>query len=158
MDLPKGYRLRAVRESDLDLICAQRELMFSDAGTRTRKSLEKMTVYFRPWLQERLGDGRYFGFIVERDGEAVAGIGQWLIDWAPHFHHEEEAHRGYIANVYVDPNHRGKGIAKFLVSCAEQEFKARGVSTMVLHASQKAEPIYESLGWDQTSEMMKIND
>ncbi|MCF4097318.1 GNAT family N-acetyltransferase [Maritalea mediterranea] len=158
MDLPKGYRLRAVRESDLDIVCAHRELMFSDEGKRTRDSLEKMTAYFRPWLQERLGDGRYFGFIIEREGEAVAGIGQWIIDWAPHFHHEEEAHRGYIANVYVDPNHRGKGLAKFLVSCAEQEFKARGVSTMVLHASRAGERLYEALGWDQTSEMMKIID
>lgn len=158
MDLPKGYRLRAVREGDLELICEQRELMLADDGTRARESLEKMTSHFRLWLRERLADGHYFGFIVERNGDAVAGIGQWIIDWAPHFHHEEEAHRGYIANLYVAPAHRGQGIAKFLVTCAEQEFRARGVSTMVLHASQKAEPIYESLGWDQTSEMMKIND
>ncbi len=72
-----------------------------------------MTNYFRPWLQERLADGRYFGFIVERNGEPVAGVGQWIIDWAPHFHHEEEAHRAISPMSMWRPTIAAKGLPDF---------------------------------------------
>ncbi len=128
--------------------------MFAEDG-RPEEELALMSVAFRAWIKPRLEDGRYFGFLVEEAGEVIAGIGLMIIDWPPHFLHPESAERGYICNVFVEPEHRGKGLARMLMLRAEEEFGQRGVSYLVLHASKLGRPLYEKLGWKDTREMAK---
>jgi ribosomal protein S18 acetylase RimI-like enzyme len=148
---------RPVRPDDLELICRHREEMFreSNAPGRSDDMLRTMTASFRSWLAPRLRDGSYFGSIVEEGGKAIAGIGLMLIDWPPHPSHPAEDKRGYVLNVYVEPAHRGRGLAKMLMREAEAEFARRGVSFAILHATRMGRPLYEKIGWAQTAEMSK---
>jgi ribosomal protein S18 acetylase RimI-like enzyme len=148
---------RPVRPDDLELICRHREEMFreSNAPGRSDDMLRTMTASFRSWLAPRLRDGSYFGSIVEEGGKAIAGIGLMLIDWPPHPSHPDEDKRGYVLNVYVEPAHRGRGLAKMLMREAEAEFARRGVSFAILHATRMGRPLYEKIGWAQTAEMSK---
>ena len=148
---------RPVRLSDLDLICRHREDMFraSNAPGRSDESLRAMTASFRVWVEPRLGDGSYFGYIVEEDGAAVAGIGLMIIDWPPHPLHPNEDKRGYVLNVFVEPSHRKRGLAKMLTGLGEAEIARRGVSFAILHATRMGRPLYEQAGWTQTAEMSK---
>ena len=146
---------RAVRCSDLDLICRHREEMFRDAGS-DEGGLAVMTQHFRVWLEPRLADGSYSGFILSVEGQPVAGIGLMLIDWPPHPLHPSQAHRGYILNLFVEPKHRRQGLAARLVQLAEAELVRRGAQYEVLHATDKGRPLYRGLGWDTTAEMAKI--
>jgi ribosomal protein S18 acetylase RimI-like enzyme len=148
---------RPVRLSDLDLICRHREDMFraSNAPGRSDESLRAMTASFRVWIEPRLGDGSYFGYIVEEDGAAVAGIGLMIIDWPPHPLHPNEDKRGYVLNVFVEPSHRKRGLAKMLTGLGEAEIARRGVSFAILHATRMGRPLYEQAGWTQTAEMSK---
>ena len=148
---------RPVRPDDLELICRHREAMFreSNAPGRSDDMLRTMTASFRSWLAPRLRDGSYFGSIVEEGGKAIAGIGLMLIDWPPHPSHPAEDKRGYVLNVYVEPAHRGRGLAKMLMREAEAEFARRGVSFAILHATRMGRPLYEKIGWAQTAEMSK---
>jgi ribosomal protein S18 acetylase RimI-like enzyme len=148
---------RPVRLSDLDLICRHREDMFraSNAPGRSDESLRAMTASFRVWIEPRLGDGSYFGYIVEEDGAAVAGIGLMIIDWPPHPLHPNEDKRGYVLNVFVEPSHRQRGLAKMLTGLGEAEIARRGVSFAILHATRMGRPLYEQAGWTQTAEMSK---
>jgi ribosomal protein S18 acetylase RimI-like enzyme len=148
---------RPVRLSDLDLICRHREDMFraSNAPGRSDESLRAMTASFRVWIEPRLGDGSYFGYIVEEDAAAVAGIGLMIIDWPPHPLHPNEDKRGYVLNVFVEPSHRKRGLAKMLTALGEAEIARRGVSFAILHATRMGRPLYEQTGWTQTAEMSK---
>ncbi len=148
---------RPVRLSDLDLICRHREEMFraSNAPGRSDESLRAMTASFRVWIEPRLGGGSYFGYIVEEDGAAVAGIGLMIIDWPPHPLHPNEDKRGYVLNVFVEPSHRRRGLAKMLTALGEAELARRGVSFAILHATRMGRPLYEQAGWTQTAEMSK---
>jgi ribosomal protein S18 acetylase RimI-like enzyme len=148
---------RPVSLSDLDLICRHREDMFraSNAPGRSDESLRAMTASFRVWIQPRLRDGSYFGYIVEDDGAAVAGIGLMIIDWPPHPLHPNEDKRGYVLNVFVDPSHRKRGLATMLMSLGEAEIARRGVSFAILHATRMGRLLYEQTGWTQTAEMSK---
>lgn len=139
---------------DLELICRHREAMFRDAG-RDDGVLATMTEHFRAWLSPRLTDGSYFGFVLEDQGRAVAGIGLMLIDWPPHPLHPTQDRRGYVLNVYVEPTHRRRGLARELMRLADAEFARRGVSYCVLHATEKGRPLYQELGWSGTAEMAK---
>ena len=146
--------VRSVRVGDAELILSHRRRMFAEDG-RPEEELEAMSGPFRTWIEERLEDGRYFGFLVEEAGEVIAGIGLMILDWPPHFLHPTSSQRGYVCNVYVEREHRGKGLAKLLMQHAEEEFQRRGVSYLVLHASKLGRPVYEKLGWKDTREMSK---
>jgi GNAT superfamily N-acetyltransferase len=149
--------LRAIAPSDIDLVCRHREAMFrtSARADRSEDSLRAMTAAFRAWLEPRLADGSYFGFVLEEDGTAIAGIGLMVIDWPPHPSHPSEDRRGYVLNVYVEPMHRKQGIAHRLMALAEDEFRRRGVTYAILHATAMGRPLYDRLGWAATSEMAK---
>ncbi|GLZ86758.1 N-acetyltransferase [Metapseudomonas resinovorans] len=136
------------------MICLHRETMFLEAGGDP-SGLRVMTEHFRPWLHERLADGRYYGFALMDDGKPVAAIGLMSIDWPPHPAHPSLDQRGYVLNVFVEPAYRRRGLASALMKLAEGEFEQRGLHFAVLHATEAGRPVYEELGWAATSEMAK---
>ena len=146
------YDYHAVEPADLDLVCRHRHEMFKASG-RTDEILQPMTTAFRGWLAPKLASGAYFGWIAEASGEPVGGLGMMVIDWPPHPSHPTQAARGYILNVFVEPAHRGHGVAHALMDLAMDEGCRRGLQHMILHATAMGRPMYEKLGWKQTSEM-----
>jgi len=145
-------KLRPLNPADLDLICRHREEMFRASG-RAAQAIVAMAGPFRRWLEPRLADGRYFGWIAMEDQAAVGGLGMMEIDWPPHPLHPEDDRRGYILNVYVEPDHRGGGIARALMDRAGEEARERGLRYVILHATAQAKRLYEQLGWTPTAEM-----
>lgn len=145
---------RSLHPDDLDLICRHREEMFRDAGTGD-DVLASMTGHFREWLRPRLANGSYFGYVMLDQATPIAGIGLMLIDWPPHPAHPMQDQRGYVLNVFVEPSHRKRGLARELMQLADAEFARRGVTYAVLHATEKGRPLYQGLGWSGTTEMAK---
>jgi ribosomal protein S18 acetylase RimI-like enzyme len=146
--------VRPVCADDLDLICRHREAMFREAG-RDEASLRTMTEHFRVWLAPRLASGAYSGYaLIEKDAP-VAGIGLMVIDWPPHPLHPETGQRGYVLNLYVEPQARRRGLAHQLMQLADEDFARRGVTFAILHATAQGRPLYEGLGWGGTTEMAK---
>jgi GNAT superfamily N-acetyltransferase len=143
---------RPVAARDRELICEHRERMFAESG-RSRESLQPMTAAFRQWLVPRLADGSYFGWVLEDAGLVVAGLGMMVIDWPPHPSHPADDRRAYILNVFVEPEHRRKGLAKQLMALAEEKARQLGLRYAILHSTRQGRPLYEALGWRPTSEM-----
>lgn len=147
--------IRPITPDDLELICRHREEMFRDSG-RPEEALAPMTENFRRWLEPRLNDGSYFGMIVlDGDDKPIAGVGLMLIDWPPHPSHPMEDKRGYVLNVYVEPEYRRRHIANMMMELAEEEFRRRGVTYAILHSTTKGKPLYANMGWGGTTEMAK---
>lgn len=147
-------RLRPVRATDRDVIVRQRRDMFAANG-HPAEVVEPMAEAFAVWLEPRLADGRYFGWIAEAaDGLAVAGLGMMAMDWPPHPRHPRQDRRGLITNVWVEPDWRGMGVAKTLMRRATAEGFGLDLDLLVLHASPMGRPLYEALGWIPSSEMM----
>jgi GNAT superfamily N-acetyltransferase len=143
---------RPVAAQDLKLICEHRERMFAESG-RTRESLRPMTAAFERWLVPRLADGSYFGWMLEEAGAVIAGLGMMVIDWPPHPSHPADHRRAYILNVFVEPAHRRKGLARRLMNLAEERGRELGVCYAILHSTRQGRALYEGLGWGPTSEM-----
>ncbi|MTI44484.1 ribosomal protein S18 acetylase RimI-like enzyme [Roseibium hamelinense] len=146
--------LRPVAPSDCDLICRHRHDLFLATGDEEATKAALSPAY-RNWQQQALQSGVYFGFIAEVGRDAVGGVGLMVIDWPPHQLHPEVRQRGYVLNVFVEPDHRGKGIAKRLMAASDAAFKERGVKHAVLTATAQARPLYERDGWRQTAQMTK---
>ena len=149
-----GLQCRPLGPDDAETIALHRQTMFLEAGEDAEK-LCVMTEHFRPWLKERLDDGRYYGFALCDADQAVATIGLMSIDWPPHPAHPTLDKRGYVLNVFVEPAYRRRGLASTLMQLAEAEFARRGISFAVLHATQVGKPVYKQIGWMGTSEMAK---
>lgn len=148
------YSNRKIQASDIDLICVHRKRMFLEAGTDSN-AIKFMMAPFRKWLENHLANQTYYGFIIEADTGPIGSIGLMTIDWPPHPEHPTEGYRGYVLNLYVENEHRKKGNAKKLMSLADTEFANRHVSFYILHPTEMARPIYESLGWKASGEMVK---
>ncbi len=128
--------------------------MFLESG-KDAADVSAMTMAFQAWLKPRLEDGRYFGFVADDLGQPVAGIGLMEIEWPPHPLHPRDDRRGYVLNLFVERTFRRQGLARRLLDVADAEFKRRGVTYAILHATEAGLPLYESLGWSRTSEMAR---
>lgn len=147
---------RKIVASDIDLICVHRERMFLEAG-KDPNLLKSMAPTFKKWLRGHLNDQTYYGFVIEGTDGAIGSIGMMTLDWPPHPEHPDEGHRGYVLNLFIENEYRKKGYASKLMSLAAAEFSSRGVSYVILHPTNVARPIYESLGWKASGEMIKQN-
>lgn len=149
--------LRPITFADLDTVCDHRRRMFDAAG-RDAAVLDRMDPAFRIWAASRLRSGEYMGWIVEVDGRPAASVGLMFIDWPPHPEHPDCDRRGYVLNLFVEPEHRGQGLARRLMRRVEEEARTRGVDYLILHPTAQARPMYETLNWQATSEMsLRLN-
>jgi len=138
------------------VITAHRRSMFFDMGYRDGAALDQMASAFRSWLQEKLASGDYLAwFAVASDGSVVAGLGLWLMDWPPHLI-GNGSRRANILNVYTDPAHRRRGLARQLMDVALRWCRIHGPSTVILHSSNDGRPLYESLGFQPSNEMRLV--
>jgi GNAT superfamily N-acetyltransferase len=147
------FKTRRATVADAELIGLHRRSMFVDSGQAEEAKLQTMMENFVAWVQPRLSDGSYLGWIVEEDGHVVAGAGMWLIDFPPHWM-DSEPIRAYLLNFYVDPAVRGRGLAYELLKTAVEDARRRGIKVVSLHASKFGKPLYERNGFEPTNEMI----
>ncbi len=69
------YQIRAATPADAAVITHHRRRMFVDAGRQNNRVLDVMAEHFKPWVETRLADGRYMGWLTSEDGTVVAGAG-----------------------------------------------------------------------------------
>jgi len=134
--------------------------MFLDMGYRDEDALDSMSVRFRPWLQRKMEAGEYLAwFALVPDSSIASGLGLWLMDWPPHMaaggpsHVAAGAWRANILNVYTEPGHRRRGMARALMQIALEWCAANQIGAVILHASNEGSALYESLGFTPTNEM-----
>ena len=142
---------------DLDAIVHHREAMFRDMRNPGVAALSAMSASFRPWLRRKMEGGEYLAWLaVEPDSSIAAGLGLWLMDWPPHMIGAGSRWRGNILNVYTEPAHRRRGLARTLMKIALEWCTANRVGAVILHASPEGQRLYESLGFTPTNEMRLI--
>ena len=149
--MSSGYRVRRATHGDMATIVRHRRAIFEEAGRTV--NLDAAERGFAAWLEARL-DATYFHWLAEdARGETVGGAGALLLDWPP----SPRDPRGgicYVYNVYVEPAHRRRGVARAVLDelhgGAERE---RALAAVALHATDVGRPLYEALGYRATNEM-----
>jgi GNAT superfamily N-acetyltransferase len=61
---------------------------------------------------------------------------------------------GYVANVYVDPEHRNRGIGRALLDEAVAHADARGFARLLLSPSERSVPLYQRAGFAPATSLM----
>lgn len=145
---------RRATVEDREMITRHRKAMFADMRDATQSVLEEMARSFEPWLRRMISEDKYLGWITIDSERAVGSAGLLILDWAPHPLDPKCDQRAYILNVFVEPEYRGRGIAKALTLECMAEAKRRGIGVVALHASKKGQPVYEKLGFQTSNEML----
>ncbi len=154
--LDESFTIRQATLADVPTIVTHRRRMFEDMGYTNPVGMDTMDAIGAGWLRERLANGRYQGwFAMMPSGAIVAGAGLWLQDWPPNLF-DQQPYRGYILNVYTEPEYRRRGLARVLLQTINRWCAGQGMTTVSLHASAQGRPIYESLGFLPTNEMRLI--
>jgi GNAT superfamily N-acetyltransferase len=144
------YMTRMATVEDAEIITGHRRAMFEDMRMNVPDLAMKV---FNEWVKEKLIRGDYLGwFITREDGKVVAGAGLWLIEWPP-TPIDADTVRGYVLNVFVEPDYRHQGLARRLMDVVLAYSTERKLRVVTLHASSKGRPLYEALGFRGTNEM-----
>jgi len=150
------YQIRAATPADAAVITHHRRRMFVDAGRQDNRVLDVMAEHFKPWVETRLADGRYLGWLTSENGTVVAGAGLIVLDWPPHPLDPRQDKRGYLLNVYVEPEHRRKKLASQLIDQALAAARKQKIRVVALHSTDEGRPLYESNGFRRTNEMFYV--
>lgn len=128
--------------------------MFAEIHTLDESLLNALERSSVPWTERMIREGKYCGWIADDAGRPVASAGLLILDWPPHPFDPEGELRGYLLNVYVEPEYRKRGLAHELVERCMAEAHQRGIHVVTLHSSQAGRSIYERFGFRTTNEMM----
>src|SRR6478609_4411133 len=126
--------------------------MFADMGVAYDGAA--LDAAFRTWLAHTMPAGVYRAWLVETDtGEVAAGGGITVIAWPPGPHYPGDR-LAFVYNVYTEPAHRHRGLARRLMDAVHAFCRAEGIANVALNASQFGKPLYESMGYAATTSPM----
>ena len=130
--------------------------MFVDAGRADNQVLSLMSHHFEPWVAKMINEQKYFGWLTSDGDRVIAGAGLLILDWPPHPLDPRAVHRGYLLNVYVEPEYRRRKLASHLIEMALAEARRRKIRVVALHSTEEGRRLYESNGFRQTNEMFYV--
>lgn len=146
------YHVREATLADTDALVHHRVAMFTDMGLTFDR--EAVNAPFRAWLARQMPAGTYRAWVVEDDsGAVVAGGGATIIPWPPGPRYPGDR-LAFVYNVYVEPAHRRRGLAKRIMEAIHSFCRIHHITSIALNASADGRPLYELLGYQVTASPM----
>jgi len=145
-------RFRRAELSDIKEISEIRKKQIQDEGQTPDIDIdEDLYKYFEKYM----GSGELIEWVAEDEGRIIATAAIVFMDFPPSFNNKT-GRTGYVGNVYTADAYRGKGIAGQLLEKLEEEAKQRGITRLLLHASEAGRKAYLKSGYyDVDYEMEK---
>lgn len=141
-------RIRQATLADLPLLLRYRRAMAEEIDDADEGAVNRMIATLEPYLRTAIREDRWHSWIAEPGGCGSVEIVQWVpgrLDPTPR--------RAWIHSVYVEPSFRRRGIGRQLTQTIIAWCRERGFEWVYLHASDEGRPLYESLGFEPSSEM-----
>jgi len=149
------YSIRRAASADLSVISDHRQKMFSEMGQPMDSAC---VASFESWLKGALATGLFQCWLAQTaEGAVVAGAGLTVIPWPPG-PRDSTPRAAFIYNVYTEPEHRHRGLARRLMNALHDWCRQQHILTARLHAADAGLRLYESLGYKATNEMMVMLD
>jgi GNAT superfamily N-acetyltransferase len=139
------YALRPATLADADALVHHRLAMFADMGVSYDPAA--LDAAFRVWLAHAMPAGVYRAWLVEAGtGEVAAGGGITVIAWPPGPHYPGDR-LAFVYNMYTEPAHRHRGLARLVMDAIHTWCRSNGVTSVALNASRDGQRLYASLGY-----------
>ena len=146
------YRVRPATLEDAAVLVRQRIAMFTDMGVPL--DVEVLDPAFRAWLAEMMPAGTYRAWLAATDGGDVAGGGGiTILPWPPGPRYVGDR-LAFVYNVYTEPAHRRRGIARLIMDTIHAWCRDEGITSMALNASRDGKRLYEAMGYAESPSPM----
>ena len=146
-DPPDGYTIRNGTADDIPTIVRHRLRMFEDMGVAV--DTQAVSAAFAAWLGVHMQAGTYRAWLVEHADGVVAGGGITVPPWPPG-PRELSGHVPIVYNIYTEPAHRRRGLARTIMQTIHAWCLDAGYRTLALAASDDGRSMYESLGYRES--------
>ena len=134
-------------------LLAHRADMFTAMGVEGDH--QQLQQSFADWLHVRLPSEQYLAWVATVHTDSiVGGIGVGLMPYPPSPLSGLRL-RPIIYNLYVEPAHRRRGLARALLRTAVEWCTTQGYHKVSLHASSEGRSLYEAEGFAATTEMAR---
>lgn len=147
-----AMEFRAATAGDVETLVELRKQLVAACGAPAREVDGELRAYF----QRQLAGGSFVEWLGFDNGRAVASATIVFYEFVPSDANRSGI-RGYITNMYTAPEHRGKGIATFLLGKLAEEARARGVKRLWLHAAEMGRPVYLKFGFREANGFLELN-
>ena len=107
------------------------------------------------YYTKALSDDSHIACFASIDGQTVGCGGVCLYDEMPS-PDNPTGHCAYLMNIYVRPEHRGRGVAKRIVRWLVGAALSRGIKKIYLETSEAGRILYEVLGFSDMKDMMHL--
>jgi len=144
--------VREASLTDIPEILPQRRAMYEDMNYKDSAALNEMAKLSAMYLEKAMADGSFRAWLAFENDHAVAGGAILISPWPAH-PYDLECRRATILNVYTDPTHRRRGLARTLMQTMIDWCQRQGFARVTLHASDDGRHLYESLGFETSNEM-----
>lgn len=122
----------------------------SDEADMSVAEQESYTCYKRA-----LETGEHIAYLVYDQGTFIGAGGVSFYQVMPTFHNPT-GKKAYIMNMYTAPEYRRQGIAYKTLDLIVKEIRKRGVSKIILEATDMGRPLYEKYGFVPMKDEMKL--
>ena len=151
-----GYCIRRATGADADAIVRHRVAIFRDMGILDERDAGTLAATSLTYFEDALPSGAYVGWVVEHGSELVGGGGLLVHRGLPRPDSLDGSDEGYLLNVFVEREHRRRGLARSLTYVILAWCRERGVARVALHASEDGRSLYESLGFCAVTNEMRL--
>lgn len=147
-------RIRLATPDDAVVVAEHRARLFQDTGRLDDDRAAAMMELLVPMLRPMLASGEYVGWLaVAADGAVAAGAGAQIRKLLPR-PETFVAREALVVNVYVQPAYRRQGLARRLMAAILEWCREQGIERVVLHPSSMGRPLYESMGFTPSNELV----
>lgn len=144
--------IREATTADIPEILRHRRGMYEAMDYEDAEALAAMVATSAEYLPQAMSNGSFRGWLALQSTRIVGGGAVVICGWPSH-PYDLECRRATVLNVYVDPVFRRQGIARLLMRTMIEWCRNRRFARVYLHASKQGRPLYESMGFEPTTEM-----
>ena len=150
-----GWSIRKAGVEDLeDLIRLRLALHRTTRGVQKLEGEETLAEANRRYLLRALPAGEFHAWVGVAGGRVVASSGLVAFSRPPMLE-TLACLEAYILNMYTEPEWRGRGIARALITEVVRFARELGVGRLLLHATAEGRPLYESMGFKLNPKSME---
>lgn len=146
-------RIRRGTPADIPMIARHRMGMFSEMKIGDPSDFDAYAAEFREFATQAMTTGTFHSWLAETESGEIAGGGAiMVVPWPANPKHRKQQ-RAFLFNVFTEPAFRRQGIARSLVQTIVDWCREQGFGSVFLHASDAGRPLYQSMGFQPTTEL-----
>ena len=110
----------------------------------------------RAFYEHAFGNGAFQMWVAIHDGKVIGTVGLTLTEKPP-YSANPTGKIGLLSSMYVVPEFRRRGIAKFLLGYVLRWAKRNGIGTVQITASEQGVKLYEACGFTHNDRFLQYN-